>query len=183
MSPRTAPVFSYWWFYYYYCRCDLRAHTPSIPLSLNPMISPFISGDDVNEGYAENFLNNLAVPPFSLLIQSISYVRFIKTARFEVRKTVVFWAKLIKKKFIFFIFFYWLFWFFSDILFWGPLPNSLFCPSVCPSIRPIFSVRLWNLCERDRNIQYPGSIWIIIYHNVINFCLSVRLIVTYYWAG
>ena len=42
--------------FYYCCLCDLHAHTPPIPLSLNPMISPFFSGDDLNEDYAENFL-------------------------------------------------------------------------------------------------------------------------------
>ena len=64
-------------FFYCCCLCDLHAHTPPIPLSLNPMISPFFSGDDLNEDCAENFLKNLSVPPFSLSIQSFGYVRSI----------------------------------------------------------------------------------------------------------
>ena len=38
-------------FFYCCCLCDLHAHTPPISLSLNPIISPFFSGDDLNEDF------------------------------------------------------------------------------------------------------------------------------------
>ena len=53
-----------------------RSH-PAHPALTQPDDFPLFSGDDLNEDYAENFLNNLAVPPFSLSIQSFGYVRSI----------------------------------------------------------------------------------------------------------